>query len=169
MMIQRQQFAENVEVYEKLIITICLTFTKNYFDAEDLAQETFLAAYQHWNSFDGGNLKAWLTRIAVNKCKDYLKSSARKVNYLEDEGLESLESGEKTPQQALQDRESQERVHRLCTRLDEPYRSVATAYFCRDQKLSEISARTGKNLKTMQTQLYRAKKKLRELWKEETE
>ena len=69
--IEKDLFASLVKQYERLIITICLSFTKNYFDAEDLAQQTFLAAYQNYESFDGNNIKAWLTTIAANKCKDY--------------------------------------------------------------------------------------------------
>ena len=65
MIIQKEQFAGCMQKYEKYIITICFSFTKNYFDAEDLAQETFLSAYRHLESFRGGNFKAWLTAIAA--------------------------------------------------------------------------------------------------------
>lgn len=41
MVIEKEQFADYIKQYERLIITICLSFTKNYFDAEDLAQQTF--------------------------------------------------------------------------------------------------------------------------------
>jgi len=39
MIIQKEQFANYIKQYERLIITICLSFTKNYFDAEDLIEE----------------------------------------------------------------------------------------------------------------------------------
>lgn len=77
--INGQQFLDCVKLYERLILTICFSFTKNYFDAENLAQETFLSAYRNINKFEGNNLKAWLTTIASNKCRDYLKSSWRKT------------------------------------------------------------------------------------------
>ena len=41
--IEKEQFERFIKQYERLIITICLSFTQNYFDAEDLAQQTFLA------------------------------------------------------------------------------------------------------------------------------
>ena len=69
--IEKDLFASLVKQYERLIITICLSFTKNYFDAEDLTQQTFLSAYQNYESFDGNNIKAWLTTIVANKCRDY--------------------------------------------------------------------------------------------------
>ena len=52
--------------------------TGDYFAAEDLTQETFLSAFRHMDSFTGTNEKAWLCRIASNKCIDYLKSAGRR-------------------------------------------------------------------------------------------
>ncbi|MBE6058460.1 MAG: sigma-70 family RNA polymerase sigma factor, partial [Clostridium sp.] len=60
-----------------------------------------------------------------------------------------------------------ERIYRLCNKLKEPYRTVAISYFCKDIKLSHLAKETGKNIKTLETQLYRSKKLLKDLWKEE--
>ncbi len=65
--------------YKNLIFSICLRMTGDYFTAEDIAQETFLSAYMHMDKFDGNNEKAWLCRIAANKCTDYLRSAAAKA------------------------------------------------------------------------------------------
>jgi RNA polymerase sigma-70 factor, ECF subfamily len=165
--IQKEQFAACVAQYQRLIFTVCLSFTKNYFDAEDLAQETFLSAYSHLESFEGENPKAWLTAIAANKCRDYLKSPAQKTGSLSDEELGCLEAGQESPEQELMQKDTAQRVHSLCGRLKEPYRATATSYFCDNVKLSELSRDTGQNLKTLETQLYRAKKLLKALWEEE--
>ena len=55
--------------YQNLIFSICYRIVGDYFEAQDLTQETFLAAYRNLGSFDGTNEKAWLTRIATNKCQ----------------------------------------------------------------------------------------------------
>ena len=52
---------------------------KNPFDAQDLTQETFLSAYKKLPEFDGTYEKAWISRIATNKCLDYLKNAAREI------------------------------------------------------------------------------------------
>ena len=166
--IQKEQFANYITQYERLIITICLSFTKNYFDAEDLAQETFLSAYRHFDSFDGKNPKAWLTSIAANKCRDFLKSPARKTDSLSDEEINCLEDYRSSPEQELIQKDTAGRIHNLCSQLKEPYKTTATRYFCDNVKLSELSHETGQNLKTLETQLYRAKKLLKALWKEES-
>lgn len=58
-------------------------------------------------------------------------------------------------------------VRTLCARLKDPYNKIATDYFCNNRKLSEIAQETGQNIKTLQTQLYRAKGLLKNIWKEE--
>ncbi|QAT40611.1 sigma-70 family RNA polymerase sigma factor [Clostridium sp. JN-9] len=165
--IEKKQFENCIKQYERLIITICLSFTKNYFDAEDLAQQTFLSAYTNYEKFDGDNLKAWLTTIAANKCKDYIKNKARKTINLTDEDYETIEDTDESPEDIVMKKCTDEKIHNICTKLKEPYRTVAISYFCKDIKLSHMSANTGQSLKTLQTQLYRAKKMLKELWEEE--
>ena len=66
-----------IESYQNLIFSICYKYTSNYFDAEDLTQDTFLSAYKNFSHFDGKNEKAWLARIAVNKCLDFQKRSVK--------------------------------------------------------------------------------------------
>ena len=61
-----------IKEYQNLVFSICLKLTNDYFVAEDLTQETFLTAYQHLSEFDGKAEKAWLCRIASNKCIDYI-------------------------------------------------------------------------------------------------
>ncbi|EJP6472258.1 sigma-70 family RNA polymerase sigma factor [Clostridium botulinum] len=165
--IEKEQFGDFIKQYERLIITICLSFTKNYFDAEDLAQQTFLAAYQNYERFDGNNFKAWLTTIAANKCKDYLKSKARTTVSLSEKHYEGLKDNGDSPEETVVKKNTSERIYRLCNKLKEPYKTVAISYFCKDIKLSHLAKETGKNIKTLETQLYRSKKLLKDLWKEE--
>lgn len=168
MIIKKEQFESYIKQYERLIITICLSFTKNYFDAEDLAQQTFLTAYTNLGKFDGGNFKAWLTTIASNKCRDYLKSPARTTGSLCQEDYEYLEDKSDLPEDTLVKKNTSERIYNLCEKLKEPYKTIAIKYFCHDVKLSDMAKDTGQSLKTLQTQLYRSKKLLKALWKEES-
>ena len=166
MIIQEDQFEKYIKQYERLIITICFSFTKNYFDAEDIAQQTFLTAYEKLNKFDGRNFKAWVTKIAVNKCRDYIKSPARKVEDLTCEDYKYIEDTKNSPEENILSNYSERKIYELCSRLKEPYKTVAVNYFCRDVKLSDMAKDTGENLKTLRTRLYRAKKLLKILWKE---
>jgi RNA polymerase sigma-70 factor (ECF subfamily) len=153
--------------YGRLIITICTSYTGNYFDAEDISQQVFLTVYKNMHKFHGGNLKAWLVKIAINKCKDYVKSPARDIQNLELEDYNSIKDSSILPLETLEIKYSTEQVYNLCRKLKDPYKTVAVNYFCKDMKLSDMAKQTGENLKTLQTRLYRAKKLLKVLWKEE--
>lgn len=83
----------------------------------------------------------------------------------EDEEL--ITDGGASPEECAEQEDSAAAVKRLCGKLKEPYRSVADGYFCSEKKLSQMAAETGQSLRTLETRLYRAKKLLRTLWKEE--
>lgn len=165
---QKKQILERwMRDYSGLIFTICCSMTGDYFQSEDLTQDTFISAYRAMDRFDGENEKAWLAKIAANKCRDYLKSSARRHVSTEDQVLESVEDPAPLPEEVVEVGELQRRLERLCQSLREPYRTVAVEYFIRRKHPEEIARKTGRNVKTVQTQLYRARAMLREQWKEE--
>ena len=140
--------------------------TNDYFTAEDLTQETFLSAYSSLDRFDGRNERAWLSRIATNKCLDHLKSAASRTTPAEDDELEFRAGASPGLEDEYMNTQLGRDVRAACESLREPYRSVAVEYFCEDMPLSQIAERTGEPLKTVQTRAYRAKKMLRENLKE---
>ena len=81
--------------YKNLVFSVCLKMTGDYFTAEDITQDTFISAYEHLSEFTGGSEKAWLCRIASNKCIDYLKAAERRtLPVAGDELPEDGDSGE---------------------------------------------------------------------------
>lgn len=153
--------------YEKLVYTIALQAVGNQFDAEDLTQETFLAAYKNLSTFDRTYEKAWICKIASNKCLDFLKSAKRRTQPAEEEVFLQLEDRGGTPEQQYLEQEAENFTYRLCRRLKEPYRTVAVRYFYEGRTAAEIAAASGRNQKTVQTQIYRAKGMLKKIIKEE--
>ncbi len=165
--IQPDEFSSLVARYKNLIYTVCYSFCRNPFDAEDLAQETFYAVFRTWEHFDGKNERAWITKIAANKCRDYFRRSEKKHETLSPSELEILEDPVFNPEMAVLRQNENERMRSLIKKLKEPYQTVAVLYFLEDKKLSDVARQTGQKLKTLQTQLYRAKKALAILWEEE--
>ena len=49
---QNSYFEDLLTKYEKLVFSICYRMTNNYFDAQDLTQETFISVYKVMESFD---------------------------------------------------------------------------------------------------------------------
>jgi len=61
-------------VHRESVFRICLGFSRNYAEAEDLAQETYLKAYQGLEKLKNPAIsKEWLFRIAKNSCLDHQK------------------------------------------------------------------------------------------------
>lgn len=148
--------------YQNLIYSICFRLTGDQFDAEDLAQDTFLSAYRNLSRFDGQNEKAWLCRIATNKCIDHLKRAGRRSIPTEELFFSSLPDSRSSPEQETLEAALREQLKTCCSQLPEPYRQVALDHYYHEMDINEIAAKTGKNKKTLQTQIYRAKGMLRE-------
>lgn len=143
--------------YEKLVYTLCYRMTGNTFDAQDLTQETFLSAYQRLSGFDGVHERAWLCKIAVNKCLDHQKSAARRLQPAEEQTFLELPDRKSDPEAIYLQDESKKEVLSLCRQLPPPYNEIAEAHFYEEKSIKEIAEEKGRNLKTVQTQVYRAK------------
>ena len=154
-----------IDTYGNLIFSICFQMTKDYFEAEDLTQETFLSAYRNHESFDGKYEKVWLTKIATNKCLDYRKSRQAKISIVEEQTLLHTPSKEASLEAMMEESEVLEQLDRCCSQLKPPYNEVARQYFCEEKTVEEIALAQNKNKKTVQTQIYRAKAMLKSLWK----
>lgn len=156
-----------IQQYQNLIYSVCYKLTGDYFDAQDLAQETFLSAYKNLAYFDGANERAWLCKIATNKCLDYLKHTGRRQIPTEDLYFLSVSGSASTPEQEVLEQAVRDELYRCCNQLSPPYREVAISYFYHEMEISEIVSVTGKNIKTLQTQIYRAKAMLKKLYRRE--
>ena len=162
-----EYFIKILNEYEKLVFSICYRMTRNYFDAEDLTQETFLALYKALPGFDRQNPKAFAARSATNKCLDYLKRAERRVDAADEEELINYPSNEPEPEKLLMEKELAEELYRACSGLKPPYKEVALAYYCRGRTAAQIAASQGKKTKTVQTQIRRAKGMLQKHLKKE--
>lgn len=157
-----RQFQEIVVQYQRLVFSVCLQFTSDAAQAEDLTQETFLSAYLHRDSCPPDAVRPWLCRIAANKAKDYLKSAwhRRVSGFGEDLPLGIAEPCVDVETLAAS-RDSQAHIEQAIGSLKEPYRQVAVLFFLRQYTVGEISEALGRPAKTVHTQLGRARSQLR--------
>ncbi len=156
-----------IDTYQNLIFSICYKLTGNYFDAEDLTQDTFLSAYKNFSKFDGKNEKAWLARIATNKCLDYKKRGARSEVPTQEEFFAAQpqeQSNDNTCETLCMQKLVLEELKRCCETLKPPYDEIAEKYFYQEMSVGEIASALNRNEKTVQTQVYRAKAMLRKLY-----
>ncbi len=86
-------FEQLYKLTGKSIYFTCLSFVKNEYDAKDMVQETYLSALEKIDSLkDKSKISSWLNKIAVNKCKDFLKKKVPEP--LDDEALEKIQPEE---------------------------------------------------------------------------
>src|SRR5438093_8568459 len=76
-----EAYDELIRRYQERIYATIYHMTANHEDANDLAQETFIKAYQALNSFKGdSSFFTWVYRIAVNKTINFLKQRKNKTH-----------------------------------------------------------------------------------------
>ena len=120
-MITEKQYLEYlIKQYQNLIYSICLKSVGNPFDAEDLTQEVFLSAYKNLSRFDGNYEKAWLSKIAVRKCLDYLKAAGRRSIPTEDTYFSQIPDRQSSPEDEYMKTASNTHVEALCMQLKSP-------------------------------------------------
>lgn len=164
--INKDEYYEHlIDSYQNLVYSICFKIVNDYFEAEDLAQETFISAYRHLDTFDRQYEKAWLCRIATNKCLDYLKKSDRQSIPTEDDYFLTQVNKEPTPEENILELEVKKQLSDRCKGLKSPYKEIALDYFYNEISAAEIAAKSGKNIKTVQTQIYRARSMLQKTYK----
>ena len=163
-----EQFQCLIERYERLVFTVCYQLVRDYHEAQNLAQDTFVSAYAHREQVAEQNLKGWLTRIAANKAKDYLKSAYnRKVCLSQDMSELDLVRAESSPERLYIHGEDAQRIRQEILNLKEPYHKVSVLFFLEEKSVDEIAQELGRPKKTVQTQLYRARSKLQKILMEE--
>ena len=73
---RREWLNQAITRWEKQILHLCFAYLGDIALAEDAVQETFFKAWKHYGGFRGeAGEKTWLMRIAMNTCRDLLKSS----------------------------------------------------------------------------------------------
>ncbi|MDR1206480.1 MAG: sigma-70 family RNA polymerase sigma factor [Peptococcaceae bacterium] len=151
----RNEAAANraLELYADTVRRVCFIHLKNRADTEDVFQEVFLKYLLHDRKFESdAHEKAWLIRVAVNACKDVIKSFFRKkVTLSETLAAEPFD---------LRERESE--VLSAVLALPEKYRDVIYLRYYEGYSAVEIAKTLGKNGNTIYTWLDRAKKQLKE-------
>ena len=157
---QDHAFSRLVSQYERLVYSICYQLTRDAAAAEDLTQETFLSAYLHRDRLPPGYERQWLARIAANKAKDYLQSAYNRRTLLP--GDEEVPPTLSPPAEevALGHCTAAEIVA-LIEAMKEPYRPVCRLCLLEERTPEEAAAALGRPVKTVYTQLLRAKQILR--------
>jgi len=136
--------------------------------AEDIVQESFIAAYQSLNKFRGGNFKSWLLRITTNRCYDELRKYKRRPQASIDEITEEHDSfafmrdPEEGPEAFQQRVEMIKAIEECLQGLPDDQRITAVLCDIEGYDYNEIAEITRVSLGTVKSRMSRARQKLRD-------
>ena len=158
-----QEFTSLVQSCQGLVYTICRQLVADEDVAQDLAQETFLAAWRSIDRCPPGYEKQWLARIAANKAKDHLRSAwARKMTTPGDDvlALAGAPPDQGPEARALADLGA-DALRQKILALREPYRTPCRLCLLEGYSPAEAARICRRPEKTLSAQLWRAKRMLR--------
>lgn len=153
-----QEYTRYFTLYADDIYRVVLSSCKNFSDAEDIMQDTFLKLLGTKTSFtDDLHVKKWLITVAVNECRNSFRSFwKKKVKYFDDHDSE--------PRFYIKEHSE---LYDAVRCLPQKYRIVIHLYYYEGYSVKEISGILQMKESTIQTQLMRAREKLKLMLKED--
>jgi len=161
-------FEELVTAYQKNVYNLALRMTGNPQDAEDMAQEAFLKAYNSLSSFRGeSRFSVWLYRIVSNVCLDYLRKNGKRstvsLSVEDDDGEDiqlELPDTSQSPEEVLEKKLTREAVRRGLASLPPDSRQILLLREIQGLSYEEIGEVLGLESGTVKSRIFRARKKL---------
>ncbi len=135
-------------------------------DAEEVASEAFLKAYQSLRQFENrSSFVSWLGKIATNLCLRRRERASAQELFLEDHERgtgDEPATTDASPEERALAAEVRECVHRAVDGLREPDRTVLILRDIEQLSAGEVSRRTGLSVPAVKSRLHRARATLRE-------
>jgi RNA polymerase sigma-70 factor (ECF subfamily) len=162
-------YDELVKRYQERIYATLYHMTSNHEDANDLAQDSFIKAFQALKSFRGGSsFYTWLYRIAVNKTINFLKQRRNKHHFsLNDLDFNTEHNPDlvalishKTPLREAGLTELQNKLNEALMKLSEPHRMVVVLHDVQGQSHEDIAEIMDCNIGTVRSRLFYARQQL---------
>lgn len=171
-----REFEELALPYQRLLFGVALTRTRNYADAEDLVQETFVKAFRAWHQFEKGtNLKAWLVKILENTAINLFNKRKKETGSASLDDMEEFQIGgavsltsrsQRSAEIEALDHIPSKNVRDALESLNEEFRMTVYYAVVEGLSYSEIADVMQTELGTVMSRLHRGKAKLFEALKD---
>lgn len=151
-----ERFLELFNLYKNDIYRFIYSYTKNLYDADDILQSVFIKLYKHPNLFNKSNdeIKKWLIKVSINECKNLFLSFWRKnVSFDYNDNISYSNQNDN--------------IMPFILKLPTKYRTIIFLYYYEGYKIDEIAHILNLSSTNIQTILYRAREKLKEMLKED--
>lgn len=140
--------------YGTAMLRLACMYLNDLHLAEDAVQDAFIKVYKAWRHFESPEAeKAFIMRVTVNVCKDYLRSAWKRRVNLVDQYPEIAAPGEPANEKG--------RLYQEILNLKPKYREVILLHYYEQLKVNEIAQVLGAPQSTVSIRLRRAKDELR--------
>ncbi|SFC91634.1 RNA polymerase sigma-70 factor, ECF subfamily [Bacillus sp. OV322] len=154
---------EIMKRYGQDILQLAFSYVNSKEVAEDLTQDIFIKCYKSLHTYNGkSKLRTWLWRIAINTCKDYLKSWYNKRVLVSEEEPPNMSTKSDEIEEAVIQKDEDSRLVSAVMSLPIEYREVVYLYYYEELPIKEISVLIDTKENTVKTRLRKAKKLLKE-------
>jgi len=163
-------FAEFIDKYKETVFLCCRSMGLRRDEVEDVANETFLAAYKGLGKYSGkAELSTWLWSIAYRQAVNYLRKNRRKWSTLDGLAEQDESYGGRTrakqpgPISAAQNSEEVEIVWAAVRRLPRLWAMAIILHYREEKCIADIAKIMQARKNTVKTYLFRGREKLKEM------
>ena len=155
-------FTHLVEKYKDMVFTVCYRIVKQREDAEDIAQESFIKAFNKLHSFKGeSKFSTWIYTIAYRTAIS--KTHIKKVETVYEDFHVEISDNEEFPQfKELKEQEQKLYVKKAIDELPEIDGVIISLFYIDESSIQEIVEITGLSESNVKVKLYRGRKQLKE-------
>lgn len=155
---ETKEYERLVSAYLDTVYRVAVNGCKNYTDAEDVVQNTFIKLLEKEILFeDDDHVRKWLIRVAINECNSLWRSPWKK----------RVTSFEELIQEPVFSSPEKSDLYYAVKELPIKYRQIVHLYYFESYSIKEIAQLMNLSETAVQTRLLRARQKLREKLKED--
>ena len=158
-------FSTLVERYQNMVYSLALKLLKKPEDAEEMAQDTFVKAYQKLDTYEGkSKFSTWLYSITYNACISELRKRRIEFKSLDDRQISDQDEMKMYDYFSETKKEDQDKYLNMALgKLPEDDQVLVTLYYYENQSMDEISVITGLTVSNIKVKIHRARKKMYEI------
>lgn len=141
------------EKYAPKMLAVCLRYSKDSFQAEDVLQNAFIKVFTKLDSFKGGSLEGWIRRIIVNTSLDQIRKNQKHQDNVPMDSVEYLVETNSYILEGLQETD----LLKLINEMPEGYKVVFNLFAIEGYSHKEIAEHLGVSENTSKSQYSRAR------------
>jgi len=155
-------YAQLVEKHKEMVFTIANRITRRREDAEEIAQDAFMKAFQHLKEFKKqSKFSTWLYRITYNTAISRIRKKSLEMTTLDENMIEQIpEDDVRNDMKDLNEQEQQQLINIVLEQLNELDYLIITMFYLKEKSIDDITDITGLSKSNVKVKLHRIRKKM---------